>query len=372
MESERASETYTRAEIRRILGINENSLRSWERAGLAEARDDYSFADLISLKTLQSLRENRIPAKRIREAMQQLRTRLANVSRPLDELKIVSDGRRIAVELPGEKMEALTGQMLFNFEAEQLRSVSTLERRDREQPPVSNAESEEYWFQYALELERSGAPSHEIIEVYRKVLDYNPQAAGAWVNIGTLHYRQGLLHLAEQSYKEAIQAYPEYALAHYNLGNVYEESSRLEDAAKQYEAALRFRSDYADAHYNLALVHERLERFLDAARHWKRYLELDPTSPWANVARRKHERLLGFAGGDELNTGRVLPQAPHGRERIGGSGSARARVRYDRHHGTGPSRCRHADLRYFRHGPEPFGQSRSGLAGIPCHEDLGG
>lgn len=303
VESERASETYTRAEIRRILGISENSLRSWERVGLAEPRSDYSFADLISLKTLQSLRENRIPAKRIREAMQQLRVRLANVSRPLDELKIVSDGRRIAVELPGEKMEALTGQMLFDFEAEQLRSVSTLERRDREQQPSSSVEGEEYWFQYALELERSGAPPHEIIETYRRVLDCNPQAAGALVNIGTLHYRQGLMELAEQSYKEAIRAYPEYALAHYNLGNVYEETSRLDDATEQYEAALSYRTDYADAHYNLALVHERRERYVDAARHWKRYLELDPTSPWATVARRKRERLLGFAASDESTPG---------------------------------------------------------------------
>ena len=303
VEAERASETYSRAEIRRILGINENSLRAWERVGLTEPRDDYSFADLISLKTLQSLRENQIPAKRIREAMQQLRTRLANVSRPLDELKIVSDGRRIAVELPGEKMEALTGQMLFNFEAERLRPVSTLERRDREQQPKSSAEGEEYWFQYALELERSGAPPHQIIEIYRKVLDYNPQAAGALVNIGTLHYRQGLLQLAEQSYKEAIHAYPEYALAYYNLGNVCEETSRLEEASEHYEAALRYRSDYADAHYNLALVHERRERYLDAARHWQLYLELDPTSPWASVARRKRERLLGFAGGDESSAG---------------------------------------------------------------------
>ncbi len=303
VESERASETYTRSEIRRILGINENSLRSWERVGLTEARDGYSFADLISLKTLQSLRENHIPVKRIREAMHQLRVRLANVSRPLDELKIVSDGRNIAVELPGEKMEALTGQMLFNFEAETLRSVSTLELHEGGRQPAGGSEGEEYWFQYALELERSGAPPHAIVEAYRKVLDCNPLAAGAWINIGTLHYRQGLLQLAEHSYSEALRAYPEYALAHYNLGNVCEETNRLEEATDHYEAALLHRRDYADAHYNLALVHERRERFVDAARHWKLYLQLDPSSPWANVARRKRERLLGVTGGGESSVG---------------------------------------------------------------------
>ena len=304
--SGKAAEAYTRSEIRRILGINENSLRSWERVGLAEVKQTYSFADLISLKTLQSLRDNRISARAIRDALHQLRLRLANVTRPLDELKIVSDGRRIAVELPGERMEALTGQMLFDFDAKTLKPGATLEFR-RDEPDASvGQDSSESWFQYALELERSGAAPNEIIDVYRRVVDRNPDAAGAWVNMGTLHYREHLLPMAEKCYKEALQVYPEYALAHYNLGNICEETDRLDEAVSHYQSALRFEPGHGDAHFNLALVQERRQRFVEAIRHWQAYLEFDPNSPWSEIARRNSERVLQLAAAGDRAVGRSL------------------------------------------------------------------
>ena len=296
-----AEASYSRSKIRRILGINENSLRSWERVGLTEAKDTYTFTDLIALKTLQSLRDNQISAKQIREALHQLRLRLANVTRPLDQLRIVSDGRRIAVVLKGQKMEALTGQMLFNFDAEAMKSAATLEFRHGDpQPGLDRADGGESWFQYALEMERSGASPQEIIAVYRKVLSSNPNAAGAWVNMGTLHYRQRLLAMAEECYQKALRAYPDYALAHFNLGNVCEETGRLDEAARCYQSALRIQPDYGDAHYNLALVEERRERFLEAIEHWKAYLRFDSSSPWSDIARRKHATLMRVnAKGDQ-------------------------------------------------------------------------
>ena len=297
MDSGKVPGAYTRPEVRRILGISENSLRPWERLGLTESKSSYSFADLISLKTLQNLRDNQIPAKRIREALHQLRLRLVNVNRPLHELKIYSDGRRIAVDMPGERMEALTGQMLFNFDAETIRTVATLgsdtsEPGDPEEEAKDAADASESLFRYALDLERSGAEPNEIIAVYRKVLDSNPRAAGAWVNMGTLHYRMRLLKSAERCYREALDANPEYALACFNLGNVCEETGRLDEAVLHYESALRFDPECADAHYNLALIQERRLVLSRAERHWRAYLEYDSKSPWADFAKRKLERLV--------------------------------------------------------------------------------
>ena len=306
VDSGKAAEAYTRSEIRRILGLNENSLRSWERLGLAEVKQSYSFADLISLKTLQSLRANRISAKTIRDALHQLRLRLADVTRPLDELKIVSDGRRIAVELPGERMEALTGQMLFDFDAKTLRPGATLEFRQDEPEVSAGYDNSESWFQYALELERSGAAPNEIIDVYRRVVDRNPDAAGAWVNMGTLHYREHLLAMAEKCYNEALQVYPEYALAHYNLGNICEETGRLDEAVRHYRSALRFEPNYGDAHFNLALAQERRQQFVEAIKHWQAYLEYDPASPWSEIARRNRERVLQLAAAGDHAVGRSL------------------------------------------------------------------
>lgn len=283
MESKTA---YSRAEVRRILKINENRLRSWERAGLCSPQEQFEFVDLIALKTLQKLRENRIPTERIEQALRSLREKLSDIDRPLWELKIVSDGRKVAVRLPGGKMEALTGQMLFDFDVSNLRSVAAFEAPRRRENAAGAMEETEMWFHRGLEREERGEPLASILEAYGKALEANPAAAGAWVNMGTVHYREGSLREAEHCYRRALQAFPGYALAHFNLGNVCEETGRLEEAVEHYETAISLDDAYADAHYNLALAEERLDRPMDAVRHWRRYLQLDPSSAWADIARR--------------------------------------------------------------------------------------
>jgi len=297
---------YSRAEVRRILKINENRLRSWERMGLCKPQQRFEFADLIALKTLQKLRENRIPAERIEQSLESLRAKLSGIDHPLWELKIVSDGRKVAVELPGGKMEALTGQMLFNFEASTLRPVAEFEVPKQPQDDLHRVQEAELWFQKGLELEEQGEPPEAIIEAYTKALELNPKAAGAWINIGTVHYREGDLREAEFSYRQGLKAYPDYALAHFNLGNICEEMGRLEEADEHYAAAIALDGGYSDAHYNLALVKERLDQPMAAAKHWRCYLNLDPASPWSHIARQQLDTLLKVTKGG----GAVKPRVP--------------------------------------------------------------
>lgn len=305
---------YSRTKVRRILKINENRLRSWERMGLCKPQEQFEFADLIALKTLQKLRENRIPAERIRQSLKSLRKKLSDIDRPLWELKIVSDGRKVAVELPGGKMEALTGQMLFDFEASALRSVATLEAPKQPETIGRVMEETESWFQEGLTREAQGELPESVLEAYGKALDLNPRAAGAWINIGTVHYRQGDLSKAEYSYRQALKVFPEYTLAHFNLGNVCEETGRLEEAAEYYNAVVALDDSYADAHYNLALIQERLDHPMDAAKHWRRYLKLDASSPWSNIARRQLDTLLQVTegGAAEPKTAAPSPINPGG------------------------------------------------------------
>lgn len=295
MESSKAAETYTRSEVRRILKISENRLRSWERLGLCEHRMEFGFSDLIALKTLQKLREKRIPATRIKSSLASLSKKLADIKRPLWDLKIISDGKRVAVELPGGKMEALTGQMLFNFEVSSLRPVTELlDQNRRTTNRVSEAED---WFRRGLELEEAGASMQEAVDAYVKALELNPNAAVAWVNIGTLHYQRKELREAERCYRQALKVSPNYALAHFNLGNVCEESERLSEAVNHYQVALSLQPKYADAHYNIALVYERAGEPMRAVKHWRSYLKLDATSPWSLIARQQLTGILKVTSG---------------------------------------------------------------------------
>jgi len=273
-----------------MLGVSEQQLRSWVRHGLIESAPSFSFSDLIALKTLQKLRENHVPPRRIGRALTALKKKLSEVERPLSELKILSDGRSISVQIAGQRMEALTGQMLFDFETAELGSVTSFASK----PPASRASVErqaETYFQQGLMLEETGAPIEQAIEAYRKAAELNPAAAGALVNLGTIYYRQRKYSEAEQHYERAIQVDSNYPLAHYNLGNLYDEQGDLTRAEQHYTTALHLNPNYADAHFNLALLGERRGDFLKAVRHWKCYLKLDSTGTWAAIARRQLEKL---------------------------------------------------------------------------------
>jgi len=281
-------EEYSKAEVRRQFGISARQLRSWERQGLIAAARSYSFSDLIALQTLIKLRENRIRPRQIGRALASLREKLGWVKQPLSELRIVCDGKRIAVQLAGQKMEAISGQILFDFDAAGQGGVKSFPEHKRAVDPTREAES---WFQQGLDLEETGAPIEQAIEAYQKALEFNPSAAGALVNLGTIYYRQRQFAEAERYYMEAIVADPAYPLAQFNLGNLYDEQGRLQEAFEHYRRALEMNPNYADAHFNLALLCERTGDPLKAVHHWKAYLKLDRSGQWAEIARRELERL---------------------------------------------------------------------------------
>jgi tetratricopeptide (TPR) repeat protein len=281
-------EQYSRADVRRQFGLTERQLRSWERQDLIAAAESYSFSDLIAVKTIVKLRENQIPARQIGEAIASLRRKLDWVKEPLSELRIVSDGRKISVHLAGQKMEAISGQILFDFDAAALGAIASFPEKKRSAQRLR--ESEE-WFQRGLDAEESGAPVEAAIEAYAKALELNPQAAGALVNLGTIYYRQRKFVEAEKYYCQAIAADPDYPLAQFNLGNLYDEQNRLADAFERYRRALALNPGYADAHFNIALLCERTGDALKAVQHWKNYLKLDSSGQWAEIARRQLARL---------------------------------------------------------------------------------
>lgn len=283
-----SNEEFSRAAVRRKFGLSERQLKSWERQRLISAHQTYSFSDLISIQTLVKLVENGIPPRQIGRALTSLREKMQDVKEPLAEMRIVSDGKKIAVYVGGQRMEAMTGQILFDFDAASLGDLKTFPERKRS---VNKLRESENWFQRGLELEETGAPVSQAIEAYLKVLELNPEAAGALVNLGTIYYRQRKFGEAEKYYRQAIEADPSYPLAQFNLGNLYDEQGRVVEALDHYRRALHLNPQYADAHFNLALLCERSGETLKAVHHWKCYLKLDNSGQWAEIARRQLERL---------------------------------------------------------------------------------
>ncbi len=286
-----ATDDFTRSDVRRILGISGVTLRSWERAGLAEAKERYAFSDLVTFRTLQGLRQSKIPVRRIREALERLRLRLESVDRPLDELKIESDGRSIAVVLPGETLDAITGQLLFRFDVGDLRTITEMRTDTVDIGRTDFGTYAQECFDRALGLERNGAPDSEVISWYRRAMESDPTAVGALINLGAAQVRSGEPDSAARCFRSAVRLCPDNPIAHFNLAAVRESQGRTDEAVHHYAVALRCDPNYADAHFNLAQISQECGLLDEAARHWAAYVDLDPSSVWANIGRSKLESL---------------------------------------------------------------------------------
>lgn len=286
---------YSRERVLRLAGVSERQLRAWERSGLFATRRQYTLTDLKSLQTLAKFRRAGLGPKRIRAVFAAVRKKLAGISDPLTELTVALDHGRIHVLVEGQRMEPVSGQLLLNFDRQEISRLLAFpvekpaEQEVRRQK--QRVEEAGRWFQRGLELEQSGTEVAQAIEAYEKALELDPGCVGAWVNLGTIFYHAQQWKRAEKYYKRAIELQPNYALGHFNLANLYDERGDYPNAFLHYLSALRADPNYADAHYNLALLCQRTGQLLRAVRHWRTYLKLDPTSSWAEIARRELAKL---------------------------------------------------------------------------------
>ena len=278
-----------------MLKIENRQLRTWERQQLIPQLEQYSFADLLALKRIARLRAENAHPRRIRLALEALRAYLAEAPLLERDVQVYKDGRRVRIQIGKQKLEPGSGQMLFDFAADELNKILRLPPAQKHSADIADRLRKKLeadrWFEHGLELEQTGAPFEEIIEAYQRSADLDPRSAGALVNLGTVLFNGHAWSDAEQQYKKALEVDPNYALAHFNLGNLYDEQGDLPAAHHHYEEALRLQPHYADAHYNMALLHQSMRDVMGAVRHWRAYLKLDGTSTWSQIARRELKKL---------------------------------------------------------------------------------
>ena len=286
---------YTRKEVCRLLKIENRQLKSWERQQLIPELSHYRFSDLLLLKKIHRLRSENAPARLIRQALQSARERLKDLPHLSDDVQVYKEGRRVRIQIGKQKMDPVSGQLLFDFAEQEIQKLLQLPASQKTGGAIAeklkNKMEADLWFEKGLELEKTGAPFDQIIDAYEKAAQLDPNSAGALVNLGTVFFNGHAWADAEKQYKRAIEIDPEYALAHFNLGNLYDERGDPVSATRHYQEAIRLHPNYADAHYNLALLYQGLRDILSAMRHWRAYLKLDSTSTWAQIARRELAKL---------------------------------------------------------------------------------
>ena len=260
---------FTTGEVAKILNLPGSRIRSFVRAGfLAPARDEkktfqFTFQDLLFLKTAKGLLDSRVPAKRIIRMLSSLKRQMPD-DQHLSGVKIYADGRRVVVWDGKARWQPDSGQFLFNFDVRSVVQKVKLPRAASK--PTEDKLTADHWFNLGVELEATS--TKEAQRAYHMALELDSKAV-AHLNLGKLYHDDGELQKAEAHYEAAAEIDPEDPAPRFNLGVLMEDCKRPQEAMSAYRAAIKLDPSFADAHYNLALLFESLGKKAEAVAHFR-------------------------------------------------------------------------------------------------------
>ena len=266
---------FTTREVARIAILPDARIRSCVRAGLLSPRRgrkgrlEWSFQDLLLLKTTKGLLDARVPLTRIRRMMASLKRQLPD-DRTLSSLTIYADGRRVVAWDGTARWQPDSGQFLFNFDVQEV--ASEVSRPERLPAPALEAAGQpartaEQWFNLGYELD--AASPEEARHAYHQALELDPAMGDAHVNLGRLYHQAKQPAQAEAHYRAAARQTPDDPVAHFNLAVLLEELGRIDEAIQSYRCALEANPDFADAHHNLGLLFDTLGKRALAMTHFR-------------------------------------------------------------------------------------------------------
>jgi tetratricopeptide (TPR) repeat protein len=262
---------YGAREVQKLLRLPRSTLRALVDAGFVSPTRgprnawQFSFQDLIVLRTAQGLADAKVPQKRITRSIRELRRRLPE-SMPLSGLSISAVADRVVVREGRSRWQADSGQYLLEFGGDPATgSLTVIERK-------SEALEAQDWFEQGVALEAKDPPA--AVLAYEQAVGAAPAFLDAHLNLGWLLHEKGKFVQAERAYRSALMSCGNAPGLLYNLGVLLEDMDRKLEAVEAYEAALRGEPRLADCHYNLALLCEELGRPKDAIRHMAQYRRL--------------------------------------------------------------------------------------------------
>lgn len=267
---------YGVRDVEKLLRLPRSTIRALIEAGFVSpargARNawQFSFQDLIVLRTAQALAAANVPRRRITKSVKQLRRHLPD-SMPLSGLSICAVADRVVVKEGKTRWQVDSGQYLLAFEGDPADgSLSVIERNGLAQRATA-----EEWFERALALENRDTEA--ALKAYAQTIAADPARLDARINLGRLLHEARRFEQAERIYRDATKACGNDPVLLYNLGVLLDDMRRKPEALDAYEAALRGDSGLADCHYNLALLCEELGKPKEAIRHMAQYRRLTAT-----------------------------------------------------------------------------------------------
>jgi tetratricopeptide (TPR) repeat protein len=270
-------QTFGLKDIERTLGLSRHAVRRYVDLGFVKpARTkrgalQFSFQDLIVLRTARALSHSRVPPTKIRRALQKLRRDLPD-ELPLSGLQVTAEGDEVVVREGKARREVDTGQYVLAFDVAMSGGQLALMEPRGEARTDETEQTNEDWLSSALELETTD--TRAAMDVYRRAIKEDPQSTAAWINLGRLLHEQGKHTEAHKIYREGLTKCDTAECLYFNLGVLLEDLNQPEVAIDMYLRAVELDPDFADAHYNLARLFEQQHKLQHAIRHYANYRRL--------------------------------------------------------------------------------------------------
>ncbi|WP_371435075.1 tetratricopeptide repeat protein [Polaromonas sp.] len=273
---------YTLVQLRQMLQLSRHAILRLVELGFVHPQQgpnrtlNFSFRDMVLLKSANDLREAGIPTRQILRSLRDLKQSLP-VEQPLSDLRVLAVGERIAVRRAGDQAttpwDAGSGQLLMDFrvdvasgEVTRLRSLAAESPADRLTYLVETA------YRAAEALEDTDSAAAEL--AYRQVLAATPTHAHALLNLGFMLCESGRFQEAADLYSKGSVVCPDDPLIHYNHGVAMQALGHFASALSCYEQSLLLQPDLADAHQNAALLYSEVGEKQMAIRHFSAYRRL--------------------------------------------------------------------------------------------------
>lgn len=284
------TDLFTLSEIARLLDLSPTRLRTLDRAGVVSpsgrrrGRRAYTFSDLIALRTAKTLLERKVRLRDVTRAVQVLKKSLPKVTRPLQELRIVSDGQRVVVRTQDGSFEPLTGQMLLDLEVKTLRE--DVVRVLRPSAGRERARTAYELYLRASQLDEDPRTMDDAERLYQQAVQLDPWLGIAYTNLGNIRFRRQDTEGAEALYRKALEIDARQPEAQYNLGYVMLERGQPDLSVPLFLGAIAADPKFSDAYFNLAMAYEQIGEAQKARPYWKSYISLEPSGTWTEIAKR--------------------------------------------------------------------------------------
>ncbi len=263
--------SYSLEQIGRVLDVDEQRLRYWQRLGLLpRGQAGFDWDDLSIARTVAQLFEQGIPAAHLVPHAPLL------VSRALSGVS-----RTLVVEAPEGSRELVSGQYLLDLQGEHELHVLPL--------------AEEWVAQAEAAFDEGDCERARTLA--EGALQAAPEEVTELNNLGILLLELDMPEVALETLRKALRCHDAGPRQWFNLAHGLEYVGHLEESAMALERALELDPDFGDARFNLALTWERIGEMERAYSHWREYLRRDPLSDDADRIR---EHLIQVHGGTNV------------------------------------------------------------------------